>query len=64
MSIVLLEVLAEPCDLGQGMREAINNSKQEGAVFWAKNSFKNCATSLPGLGEAVAATNKDGKVSF
>lgn len=48
MSIVSLEVFAEPCDLGQGMREAINNSEQEGAVFGA--NFENCATSLAGRG--------------
>lgn len=35
VSIVPLEVFAEPCDLGQGMREAINNSRREGVVFWA-----------------------------
>lgn len=44
LSIVSLEVFAEPCDLGQGLREAINNSECEGAVFRA--NFKNCVTSL------------------
>lgn len=29
LSIVSLEVFAEPCDLGQGLREAINNSEHE-----------------------------------
>ncbi len=42
LSIVSLEVFAEPCDLGQGLREAINNSEHEGAVFRA--NFENCAT--------------------
>lgn len=44
LSIVSLEVFAEPCDLGQGLREANNNSEREGAVFRA--NFKNCVTSL------------------
>lgn len=35
LSIVSLEVFAEACDLGQGLREAINNSEHEGAVFRA-----------------------------
>lgn len=35
MSIVSLDVFAEACDLGQGLREAINNSEHEGAVFRA-----------------------------
>lgn len=35
LSIVSLEVFAEPCDLGQGLREAINNSEHGGAVFRA-----------------------------
>lgn len=35
LSIVSLEVFAEACDLGQGLREAINNSEHEGAVFGA-----------------------------
>lgn len=48
LSIVSLEVFAEPCDLGQGLREAINNSEREGAVFRA--NFKNCVTSLTGKG--------------
>lgn len=43
-SFVSLEVFAEPRDLGQGLREAINNSEHEGAVFGA--NFENCATSL------------------
>lgn len=38
-SIVSLEVFADPCDLGQGLREAINNSENEGAVFRA--NFEN-----------------------
>lgn len=45
-SIVSLEVFAGACDLGQGLREAINNSEHEGAVFRA--NFENCATSSTG----------------
>lgn len=62
LSIVSLDVFAEPCDLGQGLREAINNSEHEGAVFRA--NFKNCATSLTGWEEgARVASNKDSEVS-
>lgn len=64
LSIVSLEVFAEPCDLGQGLREAINNSEHGGAVFRA--NFENCATSLTARGGeegAGAASNKDSEVS-
>lgn len=64
VSIVSLEMFAEACDLGQGLREAINNSESMEELSSGPTS-KNCATSLTGRGgrSQRAASNKDSEVS-
>lgn len=63
LSIVSLAVFAERCDLGQGLRETINNSEHVGAVFRA-NFLKWCHFfNAQGERGAWAASNEDNEAS-